>query len=177
MYSRNSYIAAKASIQRYLAIKRTAAIKIFTDPEFRRANDVLDGLLKDKKRKGLEPAVRHKDSISDDDWDTLTAHFADVLTCNDPRKLCQFVWFHVTSKFCLRGGEIQKLLCKKDLVRTIVDGKPVYNLAESCMSKNHQGGLIGSNHVSVGCVQDELQVSALGLYISKLHPELVFSAS
>ena len=102
----------------------------------------------------------------------IELHFADVLTANDPRKLCQFVWFHVTSKFCLRGGEIQRPLCKDDLVRSVVDSKPVYNLAKAFMSKNHQGGLTGSNYVSEGCIQDPIQVEAIDLYLSKLHPSL-----
>ena len=170
MYCCNSYVSAKAAIQRWLSASMT--INIFTDPEFKRANAVLDGLLKEKKRQGLEAPVKHKDAISDADWKKIELHFADVLTANDPRKLCQFVWFHVTSKFCLRGGEIQRLLCKDDLVRSVVDSKPVYNLAKAFMSKNHQGGLIGSNHLSVGCIQDPIQVEALDLYLSKLHPSL-----
>ena len=64
-------------------------INIFTDPEFKRANAVLDGLLKEKKRQGLEAPVKHKDAISDADWKKIELHFADVLTANDPRKLCQ----------------------------------------------------------------------------------------
>ena len=39
-------------------------INNFTDPEFKRANAVLDGLLKEKKRQGLEAPVKHKDAIS-----------------------------------------------------------------------------------------------------------------
>ena len=66
MYSRNSYVSAKAAIQRWLSASMT--INIFTDPEFKRANAVLDGLLKEKKRQGLEAPVKHKDAISDADW-------------------------------------------------------------------------------------------------------------
>ena len=62
MYSRNSYVSAKAAIQRWLSASMT--INIFTDPEFKRANAVLDGLLKEKKRQGLEAPVKHKDAIS-----------------------------------------------------------------------------------------------------------------
>lgn len=90
----------------------------------------------------------------------------------DPRLLCESVWFHVTSKFCLRGGEVQKLLTKSDLVKSTVDGKEVYNLATAFMTKNHQGSLVGSNHVSAGCIQDPVQVAAIDLYLSKLHPNL-----
>ena len=87
MYSRNSYVSAKAAIQRWLSASMT--INIFTDLEFKRANAVLDGLLKEKKRQGLESPVKHKDAISDADWKKIELHFADVLTANDPRKLCQ----------------------------------------------------------------------------------------
>ena len=85
MYSRNSYVSAKAAIQRWLSASMT--INIFTDPEFKRANAVLDGLLKEKKRQGLEAPVKHKDAISDADWKKIELHFADVLTA--PRKLCE----------------------------------------------------------------------------------------
>ena len=91
MYSRNSYVSAKAAIQRWLSASMT--VNIFTDPEFKRANAVLDGLLKEKKRQGLEAPVKHKDAISDADWKKIELHFADVLTANDPRKLCQ-LWHH-----------------------------------------------------------------------------------
>ena len=40
------------------------------------------------------------------------------------------------------------------------------------MSKYHQGGLIGSNHVSVGCIQGDFQVRAIDLCLSKLSPRL-----
>ena len=82
MYSRNSYVSAKAAIQRWLSASMT--INIFTDPEFKRANAVLDGLLKEKKRQGLEAPVKHKDAISDADWKKIELHFADVLIVRGP---------------------------------------------------------------------------------------------
>ena len=71
-----------------------------------------------------------------------------------------------------QGRRNQAAAVQNDLVRSVVDSKPVYNLAKAFMSKNHQGGLIRSNHVSVGCIQDPIQVEALDLYLSKLHPSL-----
>ena len=170
-YTRNSYMSARAALQRYLTSIRID-VNLYSSPEFQRTNKLLDGLLKSKKRLGEEPAVQHKASINDGDWDRLLRYFSDILVTRDPRKLTYYSWFHITSKFCLRGGEIQCRLTKDDLVLTTVDGKEVFKLHTGFMSKNHQGGTGGSAFASSGCIQDEIQVRVIKLYLQRLNPDL-----
>lgn len=47
-YTRNSYLAARSALQRHLSTIQSD-VKLFTCPEFRRANKFLDGLLKEEK--------------------------------------------------------------------------------------------------------------------------------
>lgn len=73
--------------------------------------------------------------------------------------LTRYVWFHVSLHFCLRGGEPQCKLRKEDLVFEICDGVEVIKLQCDFMSKNHQGGLDGSDFTTKGCISDDLQVT------------------
>ena len=67
-----------------------------------------------KKVEGLEPAVRHKEAISDADRELLEHYFDDVLVANDPVKLTMYVWLETTLHFGLRGREVQVQMTKKD---------------------------------------------------------------
>eukprot|EP00117_Sycon_ciliatum_P004994 scpid80416/ scgid9125/ len=84
-----------------------------------------------------------------------------MLTCQDPRKLSFFVWYTVTTHFCLRGGELQAKLKKSDLVLTVVEGKESFHLATDFMTKNHRGGLDGTTFASNGCINDDVQVNTI----------------
>ena len=74
----------------------------------KRSNNMLDIILKDNmyKRKGLDKPVEHKAAISDSYWQHLSSYFSDISETNDSVKLSNYIWFHITSKFCLHGGEI-----------------------------------------------------------------------
>lgn len=171
LYKRNSYLSARSAIHRHLMSIRDD-IDLFSSAEFKRSNEVLDGVLKEKKKKGEEPAVQHKDSITDADWKLIEEYFTDIQDTLDPRKLCSYVWFHVSSKFCLRGREVQTNMKKTDIELRVVEGKEVFSLSTDFLSKNHQGGVAGSSHVSAGLIQDAVQVAVIKRYLSKLHPEI-----
>ena len=79
--------------------------------------------------------------------------------------------FQLSMHFCLRGGEIQCKLTKKDLEFSTFDGSEVLRLATSFSSKNHQGGLAGSEWSTSGVITDPTQIAAIKRYLSKLHPE------
>lgn len=171
-YTKNSIMAARGAIQRHLA-KLGVRMNVFLDAEFAHANKVLNGVLKEKKRAGREPTVAHKELISDGDWFKLEQYFDNVLTTTDPRKLTSYVWLFVSAHFCLRGGEIQCRLKKEDLVfSTDPDGDERITLQKDFLSKNHQGGLTGSDFTTSGCIQDPKQVSAIKRYLSKLNPKM-----
>ena len=109
--------------------------------------------------------------MSDGDLEKLDHYFADVLTVPDPRKLSFFVWYTVTTHFCLRGGELQAKLRKSDLIFSTMDDKEVIHLATDFMTKNHRGGLDGTSFTTTGCISNDLQVSAVKKYLSVLHPK------
>ena len=72
-FSKNSLLAARSPIQRHLSSMRE--INIFSDEAFSRTNKLLDGVLKARKRAGNEPAVKHKEPLSEDDLGKL-AHIS-----------------------------------------------------------------------------------------------------
>lgn len=92
------------------------------------------------------------------------------MTISDPHKLSFYVWYVVTTHFCLRGGEIQVKLKKSDLVFSIVDGEERIHLATDFMTKNHYGGLTSTSFTSNGCIEDERQVAAVRKYLDHRHP-------
>ena len=127
-YKWSSYLAARGAVQRELnRLERNINIQ---SPAFARANELLDATLKEKKREGREPAVTHKDNISDLDWQQLRSYFSDVLTTLDIKKLAYYVWFNTTLHFCLRGNEAQSKLKKTDLLFTTIEGERAIFLGE-----------------------------------------------
>ena len=169
-YKRSSYLAARGAVQRELnRLERNINIQ---SPAFARANKLLDATLKEKKREGREPAVTHKDNISDLDWQQLRSYFSDVLTTLDIKKLAYYVWFNTTLHFCLRGNEAQSKLKKTDLLFTTIEGERAIVLNADFLSKNHQGGVAGSSSETKGAITKPEMVAAFERYISKLHPQL-----
>ena len=120
-------------------------MNLFVDGVFSRSNKVLDLV---KKKAGIEPAVNHKQPISDDDSKLIHDHFADISTTLDLRKLTTYVWFVVSSYFCLHGGQFQCKLKKQDLL--FESGR--FTLATDFMTKNHPRGLTGSASMIAGCI-------------------------
>ena len=139
--------------------------------KFVRCNKVLDAYLRDKKKAGWEAAVQHKPSISDEDWLKLKEYFADALTSLDIRKVTYFVWFHVTLHFCLQGAEIQCKLRRSDLEFTTIAGEEAIVLRRDFMSKNHRGGLSGSETETSGAITDPQQIAVVRHYLGKLNPK------
>lgn len=97
-YSKSSYLAARAAIQRHLRVLKRP-FNIFTDEAFSRSNEVLNALLIQKKKDGLHHQVKHKEAILPDDMAKLAVYFEDVLSSQDPRKLTQYCWFVITIHF------------------------------------------------------------------------------
>lgn len=97
------------AINRHLSSVRSA-FNLFADSAFNNANKVLDGVLKERKRQEQEPAVDHKEAITNGDLEKLDLYFADINRTEYPRKLAMYVWYVLTTHFCLRGGEVQSKL-------------------------------------------------------------------
>ena len=95
-------------------------------------------------------------------------YFQDISTTLDPRKLTSYVWFVISTHFCLRGGEIQCKLKKQDLI--FQDDR--ISLATDFMTKNHRGGLKGTASTTAGCIKDPVQVAAIRRFMTKLNPDI-----
>lgn len=166
-YKRSSLIAARGALQRELGIlQRSIDLK---SGKFARANKMLDAVLKEKKRTGREESVVHKNSIGEEDWVLVKKYFADCMTTLDPKKLTQYVWFHTSLHFCLRGNEAQSKLKLTDLVFSPVAGEEAITLRADYMSKNHQGGLQGSSTETMGAIVNSDVIAIFRRYLSKLN--------
>lgn len=180
-YRKNSYLSARGALQRHLRVVGRP-FNIFTDEEFRRSNEVLNGILATRKKKGVEPNVQHKLPISEEDMTKLKAYFSNVLEADNPIKLTQYVWFVLTIHFCLRGQEVQHQLKKDDLVFEEVSTNepsssscpPTYNvlLGTDFMSKNCRAGDNGREFRSSGRITDQQQVAAIRKLLEKLNPHV-----
>lgn len=67
-YRRNSLLGARGAIHRYIQSLKPE-INLFKSPEFKKANSILDSVLKAKMRDKEEPAVQHKEGMTDGDLD------------------------------------------------------------------------------------------------------------
>ena len=76
-------MACRSALHRHLSHHRPS-VNLFVDGVFSKSNKVLDSVLKAKKKAGSEPAVNHKQPVSDDDWKLIQEHFADIFTTLDP---------------------------------------------------------------------------------------------
>ena len=115
---------------------------------------MIDAMLKDKQRSGREPAVQHKQSITNEDWSKTKVYLADVLETRDPRKLTIYTWFVTSSHFCLRGSELQARLCNKDLLLETSEGRETIRIATDVFTKSAQSRLNGRSFESKGCIDD-----------------------
>ena len=169
VYKRASYIATRGALQHHLTFfDRT--FSIYKDKEFVKANSVLDGVLEQNKKSGLE-GVEHKRALSAEDWHLVQEYFKKVSTSSDPVSLCRYVWSVVSLHFCQRGREIQSQPNKCDLVFGKDENDcDIIILSLDFMSKNHQGRLKGSTFSSAGCITDSEQVATVRRYLDHLHP-------
>ena len=84
-YKRASFIAARSAFARHVTTFERG-FDLIKGLEFKQANKILDAMLKEQ-RKGREPAVQHKQSITVGDWGKIKVYLADVLETRDPLKL------------------------------------------------------------------------------------------
>ena len=166
-YKKNSMKAGRSALQRQL-FNCKRQINIITDSELAQANRILDGVLKERKRSSEESAVEHKSPISQKDCDKLQTYFEDTEESTDAVKLSFYVWFQLSLHFCLRGAEIQSQMHKKDLVFSKADdGAEIIALGTNFMSKNHQGGLAGSEFSSVGVIDNPKKVRVIAKKVKR----------
>ena len=154
-YSQSSLQGFRAAVQRAISA-HDRAINIFKDPQFSRANAILDGVIKRQKRDGTAKPVDHKSAITEGDMIKLQEYFANP--ASDPTKLKEYVWFWVTMHFCLRGCELQAQLTVEDLEFCKSSSGEYITLRQSYISKNNQGGVNSTSQESDSRIVDRSQV-------------------
>ena len=159
-HRKSSYFAVRAALHRRIQeLKRP--FNLFKTAVFTESHRVFDATLKMKKIDGLEPAVVHKEAITQEDRARPAEYFEDVLRANDPIKLSMYTWYWITLHFGLRAREVQVQLRKTDLVFNEGKDGVFITLATDFSSKNCQGGASGRDFNTVGRIDNPQQVAAI----------------
>ncbi|XP_034045003.1 activating transcription factor 7-interacting protein 1 isoform X2 [Thalassophryne amazonica] len=138
LYSKNTYIGIRASINRHLrGAPFHKAVSIVNGEAFHQANSMFSAMLKRLKREGLD-TTKHHDPISESDFHKLQV--SDVFSTDNPKGLQRKVWFDITLSFARRGRENLREL-KSDVFNFKVDGSGRSYVEMRCneATKNHQG--------------------------------------
>ena len=170
-YSKNALMGIRSAIHRHItSAPHHRSFNIMKDPEFKAANNVLIGTLKQQKRQGKN---KTKSLVAITPEDMKKLFDSGVMSTGSPEGLQNLVWFSLQFYLCRRGCEgVQDL--KKDSFEFLVDsaGKEYVQLAFNEASKNHPGGFAETNdpiRKMYATGEPMCPVQALRLYLSKLH--------
>ena len=90
LYKKASYFAARSAVHRKVR-ELNRPFNLFKSACFSQSDRVLDATLKARKAAGLEPAVNHKEALSNSDREKLKDYYSNVLEANDPIKLSMYL--------------------------------------------------------------------------------------
>ena len=170
-YSRSGYINIRAGINRHLREPPFLRIvDISRDKEFRAANDVLVGSLKDLKRQGQD-VTKHKQAISDADMSKL--YDSGVLSDENPVALQRKVFVELMLQFGRRGREGLRSMRKDSfLIKTDGRGRRYVTLSFNELTKNHQNNHKDENEEEQLMFEQDHRcpVASFEKYLNKLHP-------
>ena len=170
-YSPSGYINIRAGINRHLREPPFLRIvDISRDKEFRAANDVLVGSLKDLKRQGQD-ITKHKQAISDADMSKL--YDSGVLSDENPVALQRKVFVKLMLQFGRRGREGLRSMRKDSfLIKTDGRGRRYVTLGFNESTKNHQNNRKGENEEEQLMLEQDHRcpVASFEKYLNKLHP-------
>ena len=139
-YHRNTMINIRGAINRYIQnIKRVPPIDICKDKEFKTANGVLDGLLKEQMKSGTAKPTQHKKIIERSDLDKISDYFKMCFT--SPVVLRQCVWFQICIHFVSRGLELHHQLHLNSFDFSEDDSGEYATLSHETKTKTEQGGI------------------------------------
>ncbi|KAK3083534.1 hypothetical protein FSP39_024893, partial [Pinctada imbricata] len=106
-YHKSSMKALRNAINRYIQdIGRN--VDIVRDSDFKVANRVFNGMLKDRMKTGASRPVSHKSIISDDDLHLINGYFQNA--ADAPIILRQYIWYAISIHFVTRGMEMHHQL-------------------------------------------------------------------
>ncbi|XP_069131278.1 uncharacterized protein [Argopecten irradians] len=140
MYHKNTLINIRGAINRHLTdIHRD--IDIIRDKQFKKANGVLDGLLKLRARSGTLKPTNHKEIIDKMHMERISTYLSNCST--NPIILRQNVWFNLSIHFVTRGMEFHHQLSTNSF--TFHKNEPLdseyVTINHSTQQKNYQGGI------------------------------------
>ncbi|CAG2247141.1 unnamed protein product [Mytilus edulis] len=144
-YPSNSIYDLFSSIQGYIRHQKSSSINFFTDPEFLRARQVLDAIMKERATEGLGANARKQaDVISVDEETSL--YDKGILGVDNPQQLLDTLLYLCGLHFALRGGtEHRRLRLNSNPQITgpfqDKDAKLRYLLYKEDVSKANAGGL------------------------------------
>lgn len=169
-YSKNALAGLRSAIHRHITgAPWHRKINIMQGADFKAANNVLLGVLKEQKRNGLDQTKSFK-PITQPDMQKLME--SEVFGDSSPQSLQDLVWFSIQFYLCRRGYEGSRQLQKTSFQFHEGDDGEFCTLKYHEASKNHPGGFRDTNdpqrrlHATGGPL---CPVAALKLYISKLH--------
>ena len=173
-YSKNALAGLRSALHRHITGPPWhRKLNIMHDPEFKSANNVLMGVLKQQKRTGQDKTKSFK-AITPTDMQKLME--SNVFGDESPQSLQDLVWFSIQFYLCRRGFEGSRELRKDSFQFHVGDenNPDFYSLAYHESSKNHPGGFQDTNdpqrrlHATGGPL---CPVAALKLYTSKLNED------
>ena len=173
-YSKNALAGLRSALHRHITGPPWhRKLNIMHDAEFKAANNVLMGVLKQQKRTGQDKTKSFK-AITPTDMQKLME--SNVFGDESPQSLQDLVWFSIQFYLCRRGFEGSRELRKDSFVFQEGDeNNPDFcSLKYHESSKNHPGGFQDTNdpqrrlHATGGPL---CPVAALKLYISKLNED------
>ena len=180
-YKRNSLLSMRAALDRHMkSPSYNKKFSICDNYLFSEANKTLNSYLKQLVNEGKIAGTVHKNPLTSEIIQKLynAGELADADT-RDPRVLLQIAWFIVSIYFGKRGRENQNSL-KKSMLRLVpaAHGEEFFKLNRNepgavLASKNHMGGLDGSEDPSEGKIflqasSRRCPVEVLKAYLSHL---------
>ena len=184
-YNKATLTSIRAAIDRHLRNEpNNKPFSIIGDSEFTEANKALNSLLKSLSKSGEICSTVHKPALTVEAVAKLyeVGELVDASSL-DPKKLQQTAWFFITLYFGRRGRENQRQLTKSSLKlsKTPNSGLEYYELNREApggvfSTKNHQGGLDGSDDPSDGKMFESkglahCPVAVVKAYLSHLNPK------
>lgn len=167
-YQELGCLGFRAAIQRELN-RLERGINIYSDDEFRKTNEVLDGFLKKLRREGKMEPEKHKTAISPADMDKIRYLFDHD---KGAENLTRQIWFGLTMHFGLRGREVQAKMLKTDIKICAGEEGEYIRLRTDFATKNYQGGSGSSRRdIGEGLTTDKGDILPFKILLRTLHPD------
>lgn len=143
IYHKNTLVNIRGAINRHIQdIQRDPPVDIVRDKEFKSANGVLDGLLKQRMRNGESKPTIHKPIIDKQDLEKISTYFKRAES--SPIILRHCVWFLLSVHFVSRGLEFHHQLRLNSFDFHEDEHGEYAVLNHETQQKNYQGGILSA---------------------------------